>query len=425
MSLTRKILADRLRQAREAAGLSQADTAKALGVARPVVSQIETSDRKVSSIELDQLARLFGRLPADLLEAEFNPEESLLTAFRAVGTAELEVDLQREVIRRCREVAAATRQLEAALGIQRAFDGHALATRLATPQANTWQAIQQGERAAIEERRRLGLGSAPVPDLMDLLESQGILTALLDLPEEVDGLTLMLRAGPFIAVNRRERNLPRRRFSLAHEYAHVILDSTVRASVTHRNHQDEVREKRANRFAAAFLLPEEGVTDMLTSLGKPPRENTSTVMEGEMVYSTRNSAPASESEIQPHDVVQLSHYFGASHLAVLYRLKSLSCISEHTFDELHGSHKGGKLRELAHAMFLFGPEAPSESTPDHFHHRFVSLVLEALRRDEISVARASEFAGLVGYTREEFRDLLRKAGFRKPIGRVRNPNLGA
>lgn len=425
MPLTPESLAHRLQQARKAAGLSQAEAAEAFGVARPVLSQIETADRKVSSLELDRLARLYGRLPADLLEEEFDPEESLLTAFRAVGEMELDRETQRSVIRRCREVAEATRQLESALGIVRVFAGMAPAGRVAPQPKGIWQALEQGERMAIEERRRLGLGQAPVPDLVDLLEAQGILTAILDLPEDVEGLTLALPSGPFVAINRRQPSLTRRRFSLAHEYGHVLLDGVVRASVTHRQHQEDAREKRANRFAAAFLLPEEGVMELLTSIGKPPRRNTSSVMEGESVYSMRNSTPASETEIQPHDVVHLSHYFGASHLAVLYRLKSLDYLSAKDLERLQQAYDGGVLKALSRAFFDGEQRnAPSVSTPDRFHHRFLALILEALRRDEISFGRATECAALVDFEPQDFRRMADTAGVAPALGRPRHPHFG-
>ena len=48
-----------------------------------------------------------------------------------------------------------------------------------------WESIQQGQRLAGEERRRLGHSSAPLPDLADLLESQGVRTGLVELPEDV------------------------------------------------------------------------------------------------------------------------------------------------------------------------------------------------------------------------------------------------
>lgn len=425
MPITNETLAQRLQEARIAAGISQAQAAETLGVSRPCISQIETGDRKVSSLELDKLASLFGRLPGELLEEEFDPEESLLTAFRAVGGQELDWSTQQSVIHRCRQVAFATRELEASLGIGPPLAREGVRHLGSAPTENTWQAIQQGEQAAIQERRRLGLGQAPVPDLVDLLEAQGILTAILDLPDGVDGLTLILSDGPFVAINRQESALPRRRFSLAHEYGHVIMDSRVRASVTHRDHQDDVREKRANRFAAAFLLPEEGVIELLTSIGKPPRSNTSSVMEGGHVYSMRNTTPASDTEIQPHDVVHLSHFFGVSHLAVLYRLKSLAYLSDQNLQKLLNAREEGVLRKLSAAMFdNRGEQAPSSSTPDRFHHRFLALLLEALRRDEISLGHATDYAELVDFDRKDFHGLVHTSGVAPMKGRVRNPHLG-
>lgn len=54
-------LAERLREAREAAGLSQEDVAQKLGVPRPAVSQIENGHRRVEALELARLAKLYGR----------------------------------------------------------------------------------------------------------------------------------------------------------------------------------------------------------------------------------------------------------------------------------------------------------------------------------------------------------------------------
>lgn len=56
----RSSLAERLRQARDQAGLSQAQVAKELGLHRPAVSEIEAGRRRVSAEELSQLAELYG-----------------------------------------------------------------------------------------------------------------------------------------------------------------------------------------------------------------------------------------------------------------------------------------------------------------------------------------------------------------------------
>lgn len=52
-------LAQRLRTAREHAGLSQGQVAKLLGMHRPTVSEIEANRRKVSAEELSDFARIY------------------------------------------------------------------------------------------------------------------------------------------------------------------------------------------------------------------------------------------------------------------------------------------------------------------------------------------------------------------------------
>jgi transcriptional regulator with XRE-family HTH domain len=52
-------IGDRLRQAREAAGLSQAQTAQRMDLHRPTVTEIENESRKVSAGELKQFAEIY------------------------------------------------------------------------------------------------------------------------------------------------------------------------------------------------------------------------------------------------------------------------------------------------------------------------------------------------------------------------------
>ena len=53
-------IADRLRAARQAAGLTQGQAAKLLGLHRPSVSEIEAARRKVAANELVQFAEIYG-----------------------------------------------------------------------------------------------------------------------------------------------------------------------------------------------------------------------------------------------------------------------------------------------------------------------------------------------------------------------------
>ncbi len=55
-----KRLTDALRQAREVAGLTQADVAKKLRVYASFVSKVESGERRIDVIELKQFCRAYG-----------------------------------------------------------------------------------------------------------------------------------------------------------------------------------------------------------------------------------------------------------------------------------------------------------------------------------------------------------------------------
>ena len=55
----RKLIASRLRTAREMAGLSQGQVAKLLGLHRPSVSEMEAGRRRVSADELSRLTEIY------------------------------------------------------------------------------------------------------------------------------------------------------------------------------------------------------------------------------------------------------------------------------------------------------------------------------------------------------------------------------
>lgn len=63
-----KQLAQRLRAAREAAGMSQQDVADRLSIRRPAISEIENGKRAVIAQELAQMARLYGMSTDALLQ---------------------------------------------------------------------------------------------------------------------------------------------------------------------------------------------------------------------------------------------------------------------------------------------------------------------------------------------------------------------
>lgn len=78
----REAMAARLKDSREYLGLSQDDVAITLGISRPAVTNIESGNRKVEAVELDQLAKLYGRSVNYFLSG-LNKEEPGKAAFYA------------------------------------------------------------------------------------------------------------------------------------------------------------------------------------------------------------------------------------------------------------------------------------------------------------------------------------------------------
>jgi len=111
-------------------------------------------------------------------------------------------------------------------------------------------------------------GFRPLGDLPALLEAQGIRTGLIAMPSGVSGLMLSdPTVGLFVVVNR-DHPAVRQRFSWCHEYAHLLLDRAQMGHVSRESERSDLFEVRANVFAANFLMPEDGVRQLVATLGK-------------------------------------------------------------------------------------------------------------------------------------------------------------
>lgn len=137
--------------------------------------------------------------------------------------------------------------------------------------SGTWAA--QGARlaaAALERVRDIG-GTVADADLASLVEKAfGVDVAVADLGPDFDGLASATDEVKLIVLNTSQ--LPsRQRFTLAHELGHLLggddqgvhLDS----DVFDREQLRTPTEKRANAFAAAFLMPEEILRDAVGTAG--------------------------------------------------------------------------------------------------------------------------------------------------------------
>ncbi|HEV2422085.1 MAG TPA: XRE family transcriptional regulator [Candidatus Acidoferrales bacterium] len=406
MAIDQIELGRRIRQARESCGMTQDEVAEKLGVSRPVVVLIEQGKRPVSGLELQTLAYLFARDMRDLLADEFAEDDVVHALFRS--HEDVGEDRVKRALRDCIALGHELTNLEDLLGISRSTV--TVATYAHSFPRSRWEAIQIGEHVAVEERRRLGLGSAPLGDVSSLLEAQGIRTGTVSMPDSVSGLTISHpKVGPFAVVNE-SHSRERRRFSWCHEYAHVLLDKDAIGMVSRVSERDNLREVRANSFAASFLLPEQGVRQFVAALGKgsASRIHADIFDEAGVVAIDSRTDPATQ-EIQLYDVVQLAHSYGVSVPSTLYRLRNLKLVSEPEFEKLRSMDEEGRSRRIAVAFGVEADQALVEQRGE-FQTRFLALGLEALRREKISQAKFMQLAERVGVSQWTAQDLLVNAG---------------
>ncbi len=409
MSITQVELGARVRKARDACRLTQEEVASQLGLPRSAVALIESGQRRISSLELERLSYVLGCDVRSFLADDFAAMEDTLSAlFRRHPDVGNEAEVV-AALRKCIQLGREITNLESLLELDRTTTPAAMYP-VRDPKTR-WDAIQQGERAANEERRRLGLGDTPVVAMAEILETQGVRTAVVELPEEVSGLTLVDPAvGPFVMVNGRHVR-SRRRFSYAHEYAHVLLDRDVRGMVSRTTEQERLPEVRANAFAAAFLMPESGVRSFVAGLGKG-RESRSQAdvwaEQGDPVHVRARAVPNSQ-DIQMYDVVLIAHHFGTSPLSAIFRLKNLRLVSEAEFEKLR-EDEPAKARTVARALSVSLGDRDREAARNEFAHRLLGLGIEAYRRELITRAKVFELAGMLEVPTADIEEGLRDAG---------------
>jgi Zn-dependent peptidase ImmA (M78 family) len=354
--------------------------------------------RAPNSLQLVDLARLYGLDPGDLLKAEFEPSPT--TALQALFRAEAAIanDAERaKAVRECAELRRDFVRLEEMLGVERRAS---YPVRYETPPLRArYDAVRQGEALAASERGRLGLGDEPIPSLVELLQSQGIWVAEVDLPDNISGFTLH-DASDGIAVFVNPQHVEaRRRFSYSHEYCHAVADWKSESVVSRMEERTELCEVRANAFAAAFLLPPAGVRAFIASIGKGRGDRSLRIFDEREALTARERADLAARPIGAHDLVLLASAFGVSYDAVTYRLQNIGLITNDERERLVSQ------RHLENGFRLEGSR-PVEPAGPAFHARLVNLAIEALRSGLISAGRFRELCLRAGVSPDKTDDFV-------------------
>jgi transcriptional regulator with XRE-family HTH domain len=402
VTITQEELAGRLKAARENAGLTQQEVAEEVGITRLAVVRIEAGKRAVNSLELAEMARLYGRSISEFLEEGVFEENPLVALFRAAPGYAEDPKLKRELLR-CVDLCREAANLEQLLGLTRS--SALLVSYGLKPPSSRWEAINQGRYLAEQERNRLDLGASPIWEIAEIIAHQGVRVTEYEMPDAVSGLFFHGEDTGFAIVVNWGHSRSRRLFSYAHEYCHLLADRDRFGGISHTGNRSELAEVRANAFAAHFLMPEAGMRSFLKALGKGEgtRQNLEIYDEWEGLPAQRRM-PTGSQEVQVHDIVMLSHHFGTSYEASLYHLLNLGIIRKDTFEVLWESKEvQGSVRRA-----LRIPEWDERLHWD-LAEQLLSLGFEAYRREEISRGKLVELAEKAGVDREEIEEALYEA----------------
>lgn len=245
----------RLRQARMAAGLSQEQLGRAVGLERTMVVKAESGSRRLDALELSRIAAALDMPLAHFLT--MGPE---VLSRRTELTDDADTDTDRNAYLLEAELASWLRDIRQLVGLG--------VLTLSEPKRYPGKvADKDGARAAAAWlRAELGVGGQPLGPLIQESERAGQLILIADSPGV--GASVLDNDVAVCVVSERQ-DPGRRRSTAAHELGHLVIGDEYSADFGVHSSRDE-REQAVDAFAAEFLLPtasiQEGWRPASTSL---------------------------------------------------------------------------------------------------------------------------------------------------------------
>lgn len=242
------MLGARLHQARKANGLSLRALAEKVGVSAMMLSKYEREESTPSSSVLIELSNALG------VRAEYFFRTAQIELERVEHRNRHRWKLPK--IAETKVLADVRDQLERWHELDEITPAPwSVQFSLPDNLPDSIDSLDQIETVAVLVREHWELGLNPIPDLIDTLEARGlkVFTTRFDDPR-FEGMSARSGDHHVVVVGRMWPG-DRQRFTLAHELGHLVLDDRL---------VDELdKEKAADRFAGAFLVPAPKVFEAL------------------------------------------------------------------------------------------------------------------------------------------------------------------
>jgi len=247
---TPMFVGERLREAREARGMTAVALADVLGVSRAAISQYENGHQTPAPDVMREISRVLN-LPVQRFLKQFFSRDRGTIFYRSMSSA----------TKRARS--RAERRYEWLREICNFLERYIRFPEVNYPDFDlTEDAARLGddtiEERATEARRFWGLGDGPISNVTWLLENKGTVVCRTEL--EADTLDAfsewrMDDTRPFIILSAAKESTARSRFDAAHELGHMLLHRRLNADSLKQQFSFKLIEHQANRFASSFLLP--------------------------------------------------------------------------------------------------------------------------------------------------------------------------
>jgi Zn-dependent peptidase ImmA (M78 family)/DNA-binding XRE family transcriptional regulator len=222
----------RLEVARRKSGLTKGALAEAAGISARNLTSYKKDEQEPTEETIARLAEAVG-FPAGFFYGddldELTPEG---VSFRSMST----------LTARLRDQALGSGQLALLLSdwVEAKFE-------LPEPNVPRYQRVDP-EVASSAVREAWGLGEAPIPNLVHLLEAHGVrVFSLAEDSRAVDAYSFWRGPIPYVFLNTR-KTAEHSRMDAAHELGHLVLHA-------HGGPSGREAEQEAYRFGAAFLMP--------------------------------------------------------------------------------------------------------------------------------------------------------------------------
>jgi Zn-dependent peptidase ImmA (M78 family)/DNA-binding XRE family transcriptional regulator len=251
---TPQFVGARLREGREARGLSVIALADMLDVQRETIYQLEQGKITPSPLVFSLIQQAL-RLPADFFFDDSVEESDKGVLFRSLSSTSKTARLR------------AGRLLDWLRRIERYLSNFVLLPNLDVPDLgfpSVPSAIRDEdiEKAADQLRHAWGLGLGPIGNMTWLLENHGIIVARRDLAaDKLDAAHLRSEGAFYVILGADKGTNVRSRMDAAHELGHMVIHYNCPTPSSEKDPAYKLMESQAFLFAGAFLLPSESFSD--------------------------------------------------------------------------------------------------------------------------------------------------------------------